>query len=137
MNLRQFSREQWAYLSEDAHYTLFGTKKPASRDRIDYALGLETPEQELLGYMTVHEISSDCVYLQFGGAFKQGTALTFRGLQKFMDWFKEMGKKTIYTRVANTNTAMLRLYLKLGFLVVGVRVDPTETLLELMLKIGG
>lgn len=120
--------------SEKAHLIAFGKDKPAHWDRIDYALLMvdrrtNTPG----GYITCREFDHETVYWQFGGAMP-GTKSTPRSLACFdaaLDWARLAYKRITFV-VENTNFPMLKLAMKRGFQIVGVRNFHGAVLLEHM-----
>lgn len=133
MTVDQLSRDEWRILSEDAHKFCFSELRPSSLDRIDFAL-LAQENLDPVAYMTLREIDSETVYLQYGGSFRPGTIHSFRGYKLMLNRLKEMGFKRGQTYIENTNTPMLKFALKMGWLITGVRVfqdkDKTSILTE-------
>lgn len=135
--VEKLTKEQWKPMSENAHTIVFGTRKPESMDRIDFALIVRN-EEGLMGYLTCREHDAETLYWQYGGAFPgtRGSSLTFLGYQQFVVWCKERYKR-ITTLVENDNIAMLKMAMKVGYRVVGVRTvvsDKTHILLEHVLE---
>lgn len=133
MNVTYYSKEEWKPVSETAHLLCFGTKKPESLDRIDFALvvGTETPA----GYLTCREQDADTLYWQFGGAFPgtRNSSMTWKGYQAFVEWCKPKYKR-ITTLIENDNTVMLKMAMKIGFRIQGVRVFKGQVLVEHLLE---
>jgi hypothetical protein len=129
--VRQISREQWAEVSEVVHAEVHDKHKPASWDRIDYAL-LVTRGQEAVGYVTVRETDHETVYWQFGGGFgwARKSVLMLMSLKALVSWQLEKSKR-ITMLVENTNVSMLSLAMKIGFRVIGLRVVNTHVLCEM------
>lgn len=127
-------RDDWKDMGESAHIAVFGKLKPPEKERIDFALLVEN-EKELMGYLTCREHDSETLYWQFGGAFPgtQGSSLTFSGYQAFVAWCKERYKR-VTTLIENENTVMLKMAMKVGFRIVGVRTYQGEILLEHLLE---
>ena len=134
MIVEKVSREDWARVSENAHLLVFGTEKPASHERIDFAL-ICVKGDNIEGYLTCKEMDHQTVYWQFGGSLPhvKGSLNSFRGYQLFVNWAQAHYKR-VQTRIENTNTAMLKFAMKVGFLIVGVRYVQGSTLLELELE---
>lgn len=133
MIVEKLTPAEWKLLSEDAHKVAFGTVKPSELERIDYALVCVEGVQ-LQGYLTAKEMDAKTVYWQFGGAFPgtKGTTNAFLGYLSFVRWTKERYDR-VQTRIENKNTAMLKMALKVGFEIVGVRVTQGCTMVELEL----
>lgn len=123
--------------SEYAHKYSFGEVRCGDRERIDYAL-LAVNEEELpCGYMTCREIEERVVYWQFGGAFPpiEKTVYPMRLYGEFLKWHLERYDR-IVTYIENKNTPMLKMAMKIGFLVTGIRTFENAVLLENTLKKG-
>lgn len=108
-------------MSENAHLAVFETYKPASLDRIDFALLIERGET-LMGFATCREHDAETLYWQYGGALPgtKSSSLTFPGYQAVVAWSKERYKR-ITTIIENDNVVMLKFAMKVGFRIVGVR----------------
>lgn len=132
--VEKISVQDWEPMSENAHLIAFGKKKPASFDRIDFTLLVRT-EKELMGYVTCREFDHETIYWQFGGAFPgtQSTSLSWIGYQAFVEWCKPRYKR-ITTLIENKNTVMLKMAMKVGFRVIGVRNFQGSILLEHLLE---
>lgn len=135
MIVKRIASEEWRTISADAHLVVFGTEKSAAHERVDFAL-LCLEGDRIEGYLTAKEMDHETVYWQFGGSMPhiKGSAKSFRGYQLFVDWAKAHYKR-VQTRIENTNTAMLKMALHVGFLIVGVRFVQGSTLLELELEV--
>ena len=122
MLVLQIPSDTWiTEYSETAHLLCFGKSKPASFDRIDYAL-LAVHDDKPLAYVTVRELDPDTVYWQFGGVFPmmQKTLLVARCYKQFIDFQTTLCHR-ISTCIENTNLPMLRLAMAHGFKINGIR----------------
>jgi hypothetical protein len=140
MKINLLTPDSWALLSENAHKIAFGEIKPASMDRIDGALIAEDAFGIPMGYLTFRESDSETVYWQFGGAMPgtKDTIKSFKAYQGFVKFFEEQTKhKRITTLIENTNTVMLKMAMKVGFRIVGIRNYKGSVLLEHLLEFGG
>lgn len=129
----QVSAEEWANsLSEDMHKLVFGELKPASKDRISYAL-LFVKAEEVVGYVTVRELDDENVYWQFGGLltrFRRGL-LGVQCFEMALEWQKARSKRVVmYTE--NTNLPMLKMALAYGFRIIGTRTFKQFLMVDLM-----
>lgn len=136
MNIERFSPAAWKEYSAHAHRIAFGEVMPEGLERIDFAL-LLVDGKKPLGYVTCRELDSETIRWQFGGAFPgtQGTAVTYRGYQAFVRHAMRDYKR-IGTLIENTNVVMLKMALKVGFRVIGVRMFQGSVLLEHVLEFG-
>lgn len=135
IEIQRLDPEQWSSFSEDAHRTCFAEFRPAYTDRIDYALLAHDPTTRgVLGYVTVKELDHESVYWQYGGAFpniEKGT-LVMRTYLQFTEVMREKYKR-VTTLVENTNVSYLKLAMKVGFRIIGVRMFKGSILVELLL----
>jgi L-amino acid N-acyltransferase YncA len=131
IEVKELSLSEWEPLSEDAHLVCFGTIRPAYRDRFDFAL-LATDQNQLLAYVTCRETDHDTLYWQYGGAFPsaQGSALSFRSYAKLVEHCDKAGYKQITTLIENENTVMLKMAMKVGFRIIGMRARNGKVFLE-------
>lgn len=137
MTLRvvKFLPDEWAKVSEDTHLAVFGTKKPASFDRISYALGVCKDDGTPVLYVTVRENDHESVYWQFGGALgpAKGSIVAYRATCEAIRYQLERAKRISFL-VENDNLPMLHLAMKTGFRIVGVRYFKNRVLLEHLLE---
>jgi len=135
MKIERIEPQIWSSLSENAHKIAFNTLKPASQDRISFALLAVNDANIPLGYVTCREHDADTLYWQFGGAFPGtiGTTISFPTYCQFVEWCKPHYKR-ITTLIENTNTVMLKMAMKVGFRIIGVRFYKGSILLEHVLE---
>lgn len=131
-SVRRLNPEEWRLNSEAAHACAFGEFRPKELERIDFAL-VALKDEGLVGYAQCIEMSATHLYLQYGGAFLdcQKTMAVVPCYISLIDWCSEKYKR-VSTRIENTNLPMLRLALKLGFLVIGTRATDNKIFLELL-----
>ena len=125
--------EEWAEkYSQNAHKAVFNEIKPGFRDRISYAL-LVVKDEIATGYVTVREMDDENVYWQFGGVLptfrKSMTAVC--SIEAALAWQKLVSRRVV-TYVENTNSAMLRFYIKYGFLIIGTRTFNGKIMVDLI-----
>lgn len=126
-----YSAKEWASVSEEAHRIAFGTIKPASMDRIDFAI-LVTKEDVAVGYITCRETDNKTLYWQHGGAFPgtKDSIYSWPAYALCMDHCQGMGYDRVTTLIENTNLVMLKMAMKVGFKIIGVRNYKGAILLE-------
>ena len=117
---RRLDAEQWYQLSENAHKVVFGVNREAELERIDFAL-LILVDDELGGYFTCKEFDAETLYIQYGGVFPnfKGTIHTLPGYRAMIEWVKKCYPRS-WTKIENTNAAMLKMALQVGFRPTGV-----------------
>jgi hypothetical protein len=129
------SKSDWAVLSEHAHRAVFSEVKPAAVDRIDFALLVRDHSGPPHGYVTCREHDAETLYWQFGGAFPgtKDTAKSFRSYTALVEWCKPRYKR-LTTIIENSNTVMLKMAMKVGFKIVGIRFHQGSVLIEHLLE---
>lgn len=88
-----------------------------------------------MGYLTCRETDAHTLYWQYGGAFP-GTiksSMTWIGYQAFALWCKQRYKRVV-TYIENKNTVMLKMAMKIGFVIQGIKVFDGHILLEHVLE---
>lgn len=140
MKLIIIDKETWRTdYSEAAHQIAFNKNKPASWDRIDFAVLLVDPETDLpAAYITCREMDHETVYWQFGGVLP-GTIKTPKSMicfETFIEWAKNVYKRITFL-VENDNYPMLNIAMKKHFRIVGIRNFKQTILLEHMLEFNG
>lgn len=124
--------EKWAELSERAHLIVFNELKKPETNKIDFALLVESKSGEPLFYAECREIGKGSLYWQYGGAFPgtKGTIASVRSFEQLLEWAEFAGYTRISYLVENTNEAMLKLAMRMGFLITGIRVHKGKVFLE-------
>lgn len=131
-----FTKDDWSQYSENAHKIAFKEKKDPSLDRIDYAL-MAVEGTNPMGYITCRELDGDTVYWQFGGTFPgtRGTLGSWQVVEAFISFCKQRYKR-ITVAIENTNFVMLRMAMKAGFMINGIRYYAGTLLVEHVLEFG-
>ena len=138
IQIHAIPKDHWVVLSESAHKAVFGEIRPADKNRVDFSL-LATDENDTpLGYIAVQEVDAETVYWQFGGSFEsmRGTILSYQACVCALEWTKSRYKR-VWLRVRNDNLPMLKLAMKTGFRIVGVKNCQGQILVEHELEFGG
>lgn len=123
MRVIQISKEKWAELAEKAHLIVFNETKKPDMDRIDFTLLVESGSGIPMQYATCRELDKESLYFQYGGSFPgtKGTINSVRCMEKIIEWAEFAGYKRISFLIENTNEAMLKLAIRTGFLITGIR----------------
>jgi hypothetical protein len=135
VTIEKLSKEEWFPLSANAQIICFGAKHDPSIDRIDYAL-VAMEGRIPRGFITVREVNRDHAYWQFGGALPgtKGTLFSFRAFELAKEWSTEF-YDSVSAYIENTNIVMLKLAMKIGFRIVGIKHTFGTTLVELFLNL--
>lgn len=133
MYVEKMSPESWREISETSHVVCFKEVRPADMERISFAL-VAFEENTPLGYITCRELDSESLYIQYGGAFptSEKSVLAWRCYEKFHRAIKEMRFKRVTTYIQNINIPMLKLAMKMGYRIIGVRFFNNEIFCELL-----
>lgn len=136
IQIHKVSKEDWASLADNAHLAIFGEKKPASQERIDFAL-LAVNGDDLIGYVTCRELSPTILYWSYGGAFPPGskTLYAWLGYRAMTETCKKLGYEEILTFIENKNSPMLKMASKIGYFISGLRMWNGHTMLEHTLEL--
>lgn len=131
----KLNKGEWISLSKDAHLICFNETRDPMMDRIDFAL-INDRDGIPLNYCTVRELDADSVYWQYGGAFPntKGSVVSYYSYERYANWCFDDGYKRITTYIENTNLPMLKIALKVGFLIIGTRTFKGCVMLELLLE---
>lgn len=135
MVIKRYEKEAWKVFAESAHIICFNEKRPSDMDRIDFGLLAINSANSPSGFVTCRETDFETVYWQFGGAFPgtKGTVNSMRAYEGFVSYTRERYKR-IYTLIENTNSPMLRMAQKVGFLITGIKNFKGQILLEHLLE---
>lgn len=130
-----FTPEAWNKdWAEAAHKISFNEIRPASMNRIDFALLTINPSNNKPGgFCTCRELDNETVYWQYGGSFPEtiGTVWSARSYEALIEWSKQRYKR-ITTLVSNQNVVYLKLAMKYGFRIIGVRTFKNDIFVELL-----
>ena len=124
---------EFALISEQLFGLTFGAKRNKELERIDFSVLLSV-RGKLSGFVTCYEHQANELYLQYGGAlpeFRENPAV-LRGYRVLLGFLLEH-YSSLLTRIENTNTPMLKLALRCGWLIIGLRLAGNgKVLLELV-----
>lgn len=126
----------WAQFHDDAFVAVFGERRPWELDRANFALLVVDDNNAPSGYVSCVEMDAETIYWQHGGALPnyRSTLYALQGYRKLIEWCRADYKR-ITTRIENTNLAMLKMALKVGFLIQGTYIHKGQVFLELCLEL--
>ena len=135
MKIVHHSRQEWKAVEVASHDEVFEGKLqiPVS-SQYHSSIVATTDEGAIIGYALV----ADCLcgyYLEYGGATKEfkNSPKILPALKMIVEYIASTQIPFIITHVANINTRMIKLYIKLGFLITGVSIWNGSTMVELTL----
>lgn len=130
MNLVRYEADEWKEYAESCHILVFKELRPASMDRISYAL-IAGDDRGPVGYVTCRELDSESIYWQYGGVVEERRGVAgYKSIELILDYAKGLYKR-ITTYVENDNIGYLHILMKLGFRVIGIRTFQCKIYLEL------
>lgn len=127
--------QEWEKMSAEAHLLAFKERRPRDMDRVDFALLALDECDKPSGYISCIEMDKETLYWQHGGAMPhiKDTVLSYKGYCDFVKWGQQHFKR-ITTRIENTNLVMLKMALKVGFLIRGTYTHNGKIFVELCLE---
>jgi len=136
MRVVQIMPDKWAELSERAHLIVFNELKKPEMNRIDFALLVESKSGEPMQYAECRELGQGSLFMQYGGSFPgtKGTLASVRCFEEILEWAEFANYHRLSFLVENTNEAMLKLAMRMGFLITGIRVHKGKVFLENVLE---
>ena len=132
--LNKLSPQEWSKMSEDVHKLTFDKVRPASFDRINFALFVHDG-QKPCGFATIIEQDKAHAYMQEGGGFP-GTVKSIIAVKVFfmiINWLK-INYTTISCQTKNHNLPMIKMALAAGFLISGTELNEGNLYLKLLWK---
>lgn len=131
--VKQVDSGYWkANMSKDSHVVAFGEYRPPDIDRSDFVIIAIDQLDKYSGYITCKEMDSKSLYWQFGGPMPnyRGTIHVINILHSAMHWCRERYSR-INTKVESTNLAMIKMHMKVGFLITGSTIFDGKVFLEM------
>lgn len=131
MTIEVLNPTQWEKVSEATHLVCFSEHRPRDLDRVDFAMVVSDGDMPV-AYMTVKEHDAETVYLQHGGRFPHslGAGKSLRAYVLMLNRLSELGYERANTLIENTNTAMQKVALKVGWKITGTRFFDGKLLVE-------
>jgi len=135
MKIVHHTRQEWTAVERASHNEVFeGRHQIPLSSQYHTSVVATTDEGDIIGYALV----ADCLcgyYLEYGGAtskFKNSPKI-LPALKMIVEYIASSNMQYIITHVANNNVSMIKLYIKLGFLITGVSIWNGNTMVELTL----
>jgi hypothetical protein len=122
----KLSPAEWNEISEDTMRFSFSEKGwDKNLNRVSYAILAQDKETKIpYGFATIIEMDAQSAHIQSGGTFPSthGLATAGRGFLKIIEFLRHR-YFSVQMNVRNTNTSMLKLALKAGFVTKGILQD--------------
>ena len=133
--IEKHSYSFWQSFAKKAHYVVFGEDREDSLNRYNFVITARL-KGELTAYFTAHEMDSETMYIQHGGAFpnNEKTIYVYQGFNEMVSFcLKEY--KRVSMKVENTNQSMLKLAIASNLLVCGFSVFKDKKFVELIREV--
>lgn len=133
MKIIPHKRDEWDLVAKAAHAEVFEDRDflPVS-SQYHTSLVAATDSDQIIGYALI----ADCLtgyYIEYGGATKEfkNSVKVLPALKAIIDYLKATEVPFFTTHISNKNIRMIKLYLKIGFIITGMSTWKEETMLEL------
>lgn len=136
MKIMALNPDEWRGMSADAFRLVFKGACDPQIDRINFALlAVDEDAKQTIGYLTAREMNAEDLCWEYGGCFPEyaNTPAVYHAYMFFARYCQTRYKR-LFQVVENTNHRYLKLSLKLGFNIVGVRHVKGVTLVEMLLE---
>lgn len=132
--VKQITPQEWKeYLLDFAFPLAFGVRRPAEMERIDYAIIAIDHKSVFSGFITCKVMDGETLYWQFGGP-SPACDTPSKIIEVYLaaiSWTRSRYKR-ILTRIENTNIPMLKLAIRVGFIIIGTVNMNNKIYLELL-----
>jgi hypothetical protein len=119
---------------QNLHSTTFDYFKPGDDFKLDGGYLAQEKDGEISGYVVYRVISKKVIDLAYGGAAPEHRGFkTLKNLSKFIKSLLS-SYDLVTTMVWNKNTKMLKIYMVLGFDIVGTKVSKNGSIYVLLEK---
>lgn len=115
-----------APLLQDCFHAVFGEEMPldASFYKYDFIYIRHDADSNPIGFIMCKEVSKDQISLEYGGIKKEDRGFaSMRNLHMVIEKLCE-NYKYVTAQAENKNFPMLKIYLAMGFKIMGVRTNP-------------
>lgn len=131
LSVNKMNEKEWRPFADHAHLICFKESNRSLIEKIDFALLIINNDiDQPVSYITCKEFDSETVYWQHGGAMPGSIGIpAFRSYEAAIKWTREKYKR-IFTLIENTNTRMLKMAMKVGFVIIGVKNISGSIMLE-------
>jgi hypothetical protein len=134
MRVVLISREDWLRdFARNAHLAVFDEDTSFEEGSFTTTmLVIDEKTDTPIIYMTYHEVPQGGVFVEYGGSFPpfRSSPKVYRAFNFANDWFRSNGYKRVGMITRNTNTAMNKLAIHAGYLVVGMQFQKGKFYLE-------
>lgn len=132
MVIKIYSKKEWLEYSSQFHDVVFNNPEFKEIENIDFSL-VAFDGDEVLGFATIRVLDKFHAYMQYGGAVKKGYK-TLAAYLKMIELLKG-SFLNITTLIENTNHPMIKLAMKAGFNINGIRIKSGNIYLEHLIEV--
>lgn len=132
MVVKIYSKKEWLEYSSQFHDVVFNNPEFKEIENIDFSL-VAFDGDEVLGFATIRVLDKFHAYMQYGGAVKKGYK-TLSAYLKMIELLKG-SFLNITTLIENTNHPMIKLAMKAGFNINGIRIKSGNIYLEHLIEV--
>lgn len=132
MVIKIYSKKEWLEYSSQFHDVVFNNPEFKEIENIDFSL-VAFDGDEALGFATIRVLDKFHAYMQYGGAVKKGYKILSAYL-KMIELLKG-SFLNITTLIENTNHPMIKLAMKAGFNINGIRIKSGNIYLEHLIEV--
>lgn len=132
MVIKIYSKKEWLEYSSQFHDVVFNNPEFKEIENIDFSL-VAFDGDEVLGFATIRVLDKFHAYMQYGGAVKKGYK-TLSAYLKMIELLKG-SFLNITTLIENTNHPMIKLAMKAGFNINGIRIKSGNIYLEHLIEV--
>lgn len=130
--IKQVSKEVWEKdFEEITHKVVFDEDLPDDIQDYDFVLVSEDDEKEIVGYVTVQELTKDMCFIVYGGSFPKyrATKKAYISFSGYVDFLHSM-YKTVGFVTAHDNFPMIKFGAKKEFKICDMYKKDNKILLE-------
>ncbi len=132
MKIVKTNTREMGKLYGDLFVRVFGEWKP-HRNPDHVWLFAKDDDTDVMGFACGCEITPEEIFLMFGGCCPEYRGPRVKNRLREVRDYLHQDYKYIVTSVENTNTAMLRLYISIDYLIFGVKISTDQkTFVELI-----
>lgn len=143
MEVVNIDRKTWLEkYSKNAYMSVFGREDHDLQEASLFDAALMVMDEESncpIIYTTIKQTTAKSVFIEFGGSFPdyRGTAKVKPAFEKLCAYLKEAGAEFVTLSTKNTNIAMNRLALSVGFIPSGMNFNKEGAFVDYVLSAKG
>jgi len=128
INLNFYTKDEWQEYSKQFHALVFNNSDFSDIENIDFAC-VVFDKDTAIGFSTMRVLDKYHVYMQYGGTLDKSNYTNLKGYLKLIEALKD-NFLNITTLIENNNKSMIKLAMKAGFEIIGIRYKKGSIYLE-------